>query len=284
MSGGLSRLRLRFLGTGTSAGVPPIGAAAGVTSDNAFGGADPRDRRTRTSAVVEFIDPGGRERVVLIDTGPDLRSQALAAGLRRVDAILFTHGHVDHTFGLDEVRRFNVLMDQPIDVLADDRTMGFLQRVYKHVFESHANVQRSFVASLVPRLVAPWVEVDLFGLRVTPVPLLHGKLPILGFRFDAPGTGPVAPLLYATDTNAIPPESWGAFEGLGTLVLDGLRYRSHPTHFTLDEALGVAERVGAGRTFFVHMSQEVVHAQADAALAGSTGGRVRLAYDGLVVS
>ena len=191
---------------------------------------------------------------------------------------------MDHTFGLDEVRRFNVLMDAPIDVLADKRTMGFIQRVYKHVFEPHANVQRSFVATLVPRLVSAGTPVDLFGVRVKPVPLLHGRLPILGFRFDVPGKdGGAVPLLYATDTNGIPPESWRYFEGLGVLVLDGLRYRSHPTHYTLDEALGVARRVDAGRTFFVHMSQEVVHAEADAGLRAASGGRVRLAYDGLVV-
>jgi phosphoribosyl 1,2-cyclic phosphate phosphodiesterase len=280
------RVRLRFLGTGTSAGIPPIGGAAGVTEASPSGGADPRDRRTRTSAAIEFVDAGGQERVILIDAGPDLREQALAAGLRRADAILMTHGHVDHTFGLDEVRRFNVLMDAPIPVYADDRTHRFLGRVYRHVFEKHTNVQKSFVATLVPHRLTPYTPIEVHGLRVTPLRLLHGRLEVLGFRFDwadsagdrAAGDGPL-PLVYATDTNSIPPETWPCLEGLDVLVLDGLRYRKHQTHFTIDEAGAVAARIGARRTFLVHMSYEVVHARAEPGLPEG----VRLAYDGLVV-
>lgn len=272
-------MRLRFLGTGTSAGVPSIGIDP--ISD------DPRDVRLRTSATLEFTDAAGQDRVILLDAGPDLRQQAMRAGLRRVDAILFTHNHVDHTWGLDEVRRFNVLMDRPIDLFANDQTLEHLRRVYRHIFEAHANVQRSFIASVIAHRVEALRPFELHGLRVTPLPLLHGRLPVLGYRFDVAERGlsgeprgdGVLPLAYCTDVNSIPPETWPLLDGLEVLVLDALRKRKHPTHFTLDEAVRAAERIGAGATYFVHMNHEMVQAEVDAELPGSMG----LAYDGLVL-
>ncbi|MEM0983432.1 MAG: MBL fold metallo-hydrolase [Planctomycetota bacterium] len=275
-------MRLRFLGTGTSAGVPSIGIDP--ISD------DPRDVRLRTSAVLEFTDPTGQERVILIDAGPDLRQQAMTAGLTRLDAILFTHNHVDHTWGLDEVRRFNVMMQRPIDLYADDKTLQHLRRVYQHIFEAHANVQKSFVATVIARRIQPFRSFELYGLKITPIELLHGRLPILGFRFDVASRGlfaggagdpdgSILPFAYCTDVSAIPPDTWPYLDGLEVLVLDALRRRKHPTHFTLDQSVNVAERVGAGKTFFVHMNHELVHAEVEAELPEN----VRLAYDGLVV-
>jgi phosphoribosyl 1,2-cyclic phosphate phosphodiesterase len=277
-------MRFRFLGTGTSAGVPAIACDCAVCTS-----ADPRDRRLRTGAAVEFTDGAGQERVVLIDATPDLRQQALAAGLRRCDAIVFTHNHVDHTFGLDEVRRFNVVQQSPIDIYAETHTMEHLRRVYQHVFDSERNVNASFVATLIPHEIDPERPIDLFGARFTPIRLLHGRLPVLGYRIEAPSdlfsAAPDArdasafPLAYCTDVSAIPPESWRLLHGVHTLVLDALRIRKHPTHFTLDEAVNVAERVGARRTYFVHMAHDLGHAETDAALPEG----MTLAYDGLVV-
>lgn len=269
-------MRFRFLGTGTSSGIPAIGCSCAVCTST-----DPRDRRLRTSASVEFTDARGRERVILIDPGPDLRQQALAAGLARCDAILFTHNHVDHTWGLDEVRRFNAVMDAPIDIYAEERTLAHLRRVYQHIFERDQNVNDSFVAWLIPHRIAPARVLDLFGLRVTPVRLLHGRLPVLGYRFDAPGDsqGPTFPLAYCTDVSGIPPETWPALEGLGSLVVDALRHRHHPTHFTVGQAIGVARQVRAARTWFIHMSHDLPHAATDAELPEGMG----LAYDGLVL-
>lgn len=275
-----SVVRFVFLGTGTSAGVPTIGCSCGVcTSD------DPRDVRLRTSACVRFSDPGGVERTVLIDAGPDLRQQVLTHGIDRLDAILFTHNHVDHTFGLDEVRRFNVVMGTPIDVYAEPHTLDHLRRVYRHIFEPERNVQASFVASLIPHRLEAEQPVVLHGLRFTPIRLLHGRLPILGFRIepDRPGdwggSDPWWPLAYCTDVSGIPPESWGRLTGLRTLVLDALRRRHHPTHLTIDQAVETAERVGADRTLFVHMSHDLGHAETDEGLPNG----VSLAYDGLVL-
>ncbi len=278
----VSSVTFTFLGTGTSAGVPVIGCDCAVcTSD------DPRDRRLRTSAVLEFVDPKGQPRAILLDAGPDLREQALRHKLRRLDAILFTHNHVDHTWGLDEVRRFNALQNSPIDVYADEHTDQHLRRVYSHIFERERNVNDSFVASLIGHRVRPGHPFTLHGLRITPIPLLHGKLPMLGYRIEAEGGsdahGPL-PLAYCTDVSAIPTESWKLLEGLGTLVLDALRDRRHPTHLTLDQALGIAERVDARLTRFVHMSHDLGHAETLARLeASGHAPRMGLAHDGLTL-
>jgi phosphoribosyl 1,2-cyclic phosphate phosphodiesterase len=271
-----------LLGTGTSAGVPVIGCACAVcTSD------DPRDRRLRCGAAVRWLDPAGRPRLALIDTPPDHREQALRHRFDRCDAILYTHNHVDHTFGLDDVRRYNALMGTPIDVWADDDTLEHLRRVYRHVFERHKNVNDSFVADLVARRVPDEGGIDTHGLHWTPVPLLHGKLPILGWRIDAlDGDSRIAreqpgplPLAYCTDTSGIPPASWPLLRGLRTLVLDMLRYRSHPTHFTVDQAIDAAERIGAERTWFTHMTHDIRHADLDPKLPQG----MALAFDGLVL-
>lgn len=278
-------LRFLFLGTGTSAGVPAIACDCAVcTSD------DPRDSRLRTAAAVLWTDPTGHERVVLLDAGPDLRQQALRHNLQRCDAVFITHNHVDHTWGLDEIRRFNAVMRQPIDVFADAKTHDDLRRVYRHVFDREHNINDSFVAHVIPRLLEPKKPVDLFGLRFTPIPLLHGKLPVLGFRIEAIGnrqwamgeegkSGPL-PLAYCTDVSAIPTESWKLLTGLDTLVLDALRFRKHPTHLTIDDACVVSERVGARQTWFIHIAHDVKHADADPELPEG----VSLAYDGLTLT
>lgn len=304
-------MRFTFLGTGTSAGVPLIACScATCTSD------DPRDKRLRTGACVRWTDGEGRERVVLIDATPDLRQQALREGLMRCDAILFTHNHVDHVFGLDDVRRFNAAMRAPIDVYAERSVLDDLRRIYRHVFEQDKNVNKSFVATLVPNAIEPGRPIDLHGVRFTPLRLLHGHLPIVGWRIErvpngqratgpqghtgighgaqgtwhnAPGTGHGAhgtghdpdpfPLAYCTDVSGVPTESWRALTGLKTLVLSALRFRKHATHLTLDEALRVAEQAGAARTWFIHMAHDIRHAEVEPTLPGG----VSLAYDGLTL-
>jgi len=289
-NGGASRghasvhdVELVVLGSGTSAGVPVIGCDCAVcTSD------DPRDRRLRCSSCLRFVDADGQSRLILFDTAPDLREQALRHRLRRCDAILFTHHHVDHVFGLDDVRRFNVLMRSSIDVYAEPRVLEALGRIYKHIFEREKNVNDSFVATLVPHVIAPEGVVDLHGIRVTPIRLLHGRLPLLGFRVEAlDAAGDVAaeqpgplPLAYCTDVSAIPPETWRHLTGLRTLLLDMLRPRQHPTHFTVDQAVAAAGQIGADRTWFIHMTHDIRHADLDPTLPEG----MALAWDGLVLS
>lgn len=271
-----------FLGTGTSAGVPVIGCDCAVCTSE-----DPRDRRLRCGAAIRFLDARGERRLILIDTPPDHREQSLRHRFARCDAILYTHNHVDHTFGLDDVRRYNAIMRQPIDIWADEHTLDHLKRIYRHIFERHKNINDSFVADLIPRLIDASRPFDVLGLRITPVPLLHGRLPVLGFRFDVlDGDAPAReqpspfPLAYCTDVSAIPPESWPLLRGLKTLALGMLRYRAHPTHFSVDQAVDAAERIAAAQTYFIHMTHDIRHADLDPRLPKG----MALAFDGLILT
>ena len=272
-------MRFTFLGTGTSAGVPSIGCFCPVCTSQ-----DLRDQRLRTSGLVDFTDASGKHRSILIDAGPDLRQQSLRAKMTRCDGVLFTHNHVHHTFGLDELRRFNAVMHAPIDVYGEPHTIEHLQRVYRHIFDKANNTNDSFVATLIPHRIEVEHVLELHGLKITPFRLLHGRLPILGYRFDAPPSfspGPDSPfpLAYCTDVSGIPPETWKHLTGLNTLVLDALRHRKHPTHLTVEEASNVAERIGARQTWFVHMSHDLSHEETNRSLPPD----MRLAHDGLIL-
>ena len=271
-------MKLRFLGTGTSAGVPCLGCDCAVCRS-----ADPRDTRLRTSGLIGFDDPDGQPRTVLIDAGPDLRQQALAADVPRLDSILFTHNHVDHTFGLDEVRRYNIVQRGAIDIHADAPTLHTLRRVYRHIFEPERNVQASFVATLRASEIPgpPFEPMNLFGLRCTPFQLMHGRLPVLGFRFDAAHPSldrEWLPMAWCTDVNEIPDASRPVLEGLSTLVLDALRVKPHPTHFTFDEARDAANEIGAKQTWFIHISHDESHEQLERRFDALP---MRPAWDGL---
>jgi len=263
------------LGSGTSAGVPSIGCHCDVcTSD------DPRDTRLRTAAALRWIDADDQARVLLIDAGPDLRQQVLAAGIDRCDGILITHNHVDHVFGLDEVRRFNVTMREPVTVWAESHVQQDLHRVYRHIFEPEANVNPSFVAKIELRDVEPNGVFELYGLRITPIRMLHGALPILGFRVDAVDTASSAsplPLAWCTDVSEMPEVAMEQLRGLDTLFLDMLRERPHKTHLNLAEATALATRLEACHTWFVHMGHEVSHAAVTKQLSNG----LKLAFDGL---
>ena len=272
----VERVRLIVLGSGTSAGVPVIGCECATCTSS-----DPRDQRLRTSAAVCWTDPDGQERVVLIDASPDLRQQVLRAGIGRCDGIFFTHNHVDHTFGLDEVRRFNVMQKASIDVWAEPHTLEHLERVYRHIFHKQHNVNDSFIASLDPRVLTPGQRVELHGLSFEPLRFQHGNLPILGFRIEpVAGEAPPLPLAWCTDVSSIPDETRLRLDGLQTLFLDMLRERGHRTHLSCEQAVAEARSIGATRTWFVHMAHQIRHAQVDATLPNG----MSLAWDGLVVT
>jgi phosphoribosyl 1,2-cyclic phosphate phosphodiesterase len=225
---------------------------------------DPRDRRLRPSI---FIDIPDRARI-LVDTATDLREQALTHRLSRVDAVLFTHGHADHILGLDDLRRFNVVQGGPIPCHADRMTWETIHRTFHYVFDGKPK-HGGGVPELEQHLIDGPFAVG--GARVTPVPLWHGKLPILGFRFGE--------FAYLTDCNAVPDESWPLVAGVSTVVLDALRTKPHPTHFTVDQAVDIIGRLGARRAYLTHMCHDLGHAETNARLPAG----IELAYDGLVL-
>ncbi|HET9703737.1 MAG TPA: MBL fold metallo-hydrolase [Vicinamibacterales bacterium] len=254
------RGRVTILGSGTSHGVPMIGCTCGVCRSS-----DPRDRRTRPSIVVEVEDGPA----ILVDTSTDLRHQALAHGVTRVDAILFTHSHADHIMGLDDVRRFNVMQQVAIPAYADERTAIDLRRSFSYVFnppaEKGGGVPQVSLTAITGRF-----NVGPTGIQ--PVPIFHGSRPILGFRFGS--------FAYLTDCSRIADEAWPLLQDLDILVLDALRHRPHPTHFTVAEALDVVERVRPRQTYFTHICHDLPHEATNASLPPA----VELAYDGLVLT
>ena len=248
---------ITFLGTGTSHGVPMIGCACATCTSS-----DPRDQRLRPSIFVE-MDEGVR---VLVDAGPDLRQQALRHRISTLDAILFTHGHADHILGLDETRRFTGRTRQSMPCYGDAATLDDIRRMFAYVFDPKTP-RGGGLPDLDLRPAGGTVVIG--GHEIVTVPLLHGQRPILGFRFGA--------FAYLTDCSAIPEESWGLLDGLEVVVLDALRHRPHPTHFSLSEAVEAAGRIGAQQTYFTHMCHDLAHAETCASLPAG----MSLAYDGL---
>jgi len=252
-------MRLTFLGTGTSYGVPMIGCDCPVCRSE-----DPRDKRTRASALVKA--PSGN---ILIDTATELREQALQNNVTRIDAILFTHTHADHLHGIDDVRRFSGLRRKPIPAYGDAETLAYIVRSHGYIF-SDPDFRLGWG---IPRIEMNEITepTAICGATVIPVPIRHGERTILGYRIGG--------LAYLTDCSAIPETSVPLLQDLDTLVLDALRRRPHPTHFSLSEAVDAIERLKPRRAYLTHMAHDLAQTQTEAALPE----HIRLAYDGLEI-
>lgn len=229
---------LTFLGTGTSTGVPVIGCDCGVCQS-----ADPRDRRLRSSVLVET---GGA--TLLVDTSPDVREQMLRTGTRRIDGILYTHAHADHTAGLDELRRFNAMQQRRIPAWASGATGADISQRFAYAFD-HSFRYFGGKPDLDLNDFIPGDIVHVAGIKVQTIPLMHGTLPIVGYRFGD--------LAYLTDVKTIPDESWPLLEGLDVLVLTSLRQEPHAAHMHLGEALEVVERLSPRRAYLTHLAHEM---------------------------
>ncbi len=251
-------MRVTFLGTGTSHGVPMMACDCAVCRST-----DPRNQRLRPSILIETVTT-----TVLVDATPDLRTQALRVGLRKLDAVVLTHTHADHVLGLDEVRVFTQASGQPMPVFGAAEALGDVRRIFAYACTDKPRWPSLPCFRL--QEVTPGVSFAIGDLQFLPVVLPHGWVEVLGFVIN----GSVA---YWTDCSAVPPAVVEAARGIPVLIVDGLRHREHPTHLTIAQAVAVAQATRAQRTWLTHVCHEVDHAEVEATLPEG----VRLAYDGL---
>jgi phosphoribosyl 1,2-cyclic phosphate phosphodiesterase len=246
---------LTVLGSGTSMGVPTLGCRCKVCTST-----DPNDQRTRPSVYIQY---GGK--AVLIDTTPDFRTQAIREHICAIDAVLYTHAHADHIMGLDDVRPLSFKRPEPIPLYANPGTLAQIESSFRYVFDPDPDY------TTLPRVVLKEMNgsIDLFGAHFEPLPLLHGKAQVHGFRFGAAA--------YLTDFSEIPPASMERLRGLDILFLDALRHRPHPTHSNVENSIKLVEQLQPRRAFFTHISHDLGHAETNASLPP----HIRLAHDGL---
>ena len=255
-------MRLTFLGTGTSFGVPQIGCHCAVCCSD-----DPRDRRTRSGAVLQAAGSA-----ILIDTPPELRLQLISVGISRIDAVVYTHEHADHINGIDDLRIFSVRERKPLPLYGPEETLERLRASFNYIFDDSV---RPYEGTSKPRLTLQAVEPDrmirIAGVEVLPLAFQHGHLRVFGYRFGA--------LAYITDIKEIPAAQREQLQGLDVLVLNALWWRPHPTHLSISEAVQTAQELGARRTYLTHLTHETGHTELEAQLPRG----VFPAYDGLTV-
>lgn len=256
-------MKLTFLGTGTSFGVPQLGCGCAVCRS-----ADPRDKRTRVGAVVE-LDNGAR---ILIDTPPELRIQLIAAGISDIDAVFFTHDHADHTHGIDDLRAITVRRAAPLPVYGSKETLDALSAKFPYIFDSSIKARPgSSKPEGDARVVTPGIAFQVGGVDVLPIALPHGPSSVLAYRIGRLG--------YVTDAKTLPPAAVEQLRGVSVLVINALFRTEHPSHLSVPEAVEVARIIGADRTLLTHLTHRTGHADLEAELPRG----VAPAFDGLTL-
>lgn len=253
-----SNRELILLGTGTSHGVPVIGCTCDVCQST-----DPRNNRTRTGVAVNTS-----QGVFLIDTSPELRIQLLREKIGLVHSVIYTHSHADHLFGLDDLRLFGYRLKKPVTLYCEENVEQQIRQTFSYAFEDTAGLHFGAIPMLEFRRLT-LEPFKLMGETVQPIRLIHGKLPVLGFR--------IANVAFCTDVSLIPEESWPLLAGLDVLVIDALRDEPHATHFGIPQALAAVERLRPRQTYLTHVSHYLDYQSTNARLPRG----VELTYDGL---
>ncbi|GGG77648.1 MBL fold metallo-hydrolase [Edaphobacter dinghuensis] len=257
---------LTFLGSGTSMGVPTLGCDCAVCTSAMSPTGDPRNRRTRPSIRLAYND-----HTVVIDTGPDFHAQALREGVRRLDAVLYTHGHADHVMGFDDLRPLSFHAKENLPIYADATTASDIERIFDYTFRKEDRYPTSARVEMHRIDSAPGAGFDLFGAWFQRIPVTHGSQQITGYRFGSAA--------YLTDMSDIPAESAALLQNLDVLILDALRRDPHSSHSHLEKSIAFVEQLKPRRAFFTHMSHDLDHAATEAILPP----HIRLAYDGLQI-
>ena len=256
-------MKLTFLGTGTSFGVPQLGCQCAVCRSP-----DPRDRRSRVGAVVE----SNRGTRLLIDTPPELRLQLMAAGIDRIDAVLYTHDHADHVHGIDDIRAFTIRRAAPMPIYGPKPTVEEIARRFRYIFDDSVRPQPgTSKPEAVTRPVEAGKHFAVADLDIIPVKVPHGKVDVFGYR--------IGPLAYVTDAKSLPDEAVQILKGAKVLVINALFRTEHPTHLSIPEAISAAGLIGAERTYLTHLTHDNFHADLESELPRG----ITPAFDGLTV-
>lgn len=258
-------MRVVILGSGTSQGIPIIGCKCLTCKST-----NPKDKRLRVSVYIDTgveKENGSGTLKLLIDTSPDFRQQMLANNLDDIDAILYTHHHIDHIMGLDDIRQVNQLHKKTVDVYGNDETINYLKKAFSYIFD-----ETTYKGGGIPDIKTKIIKLEKFkigSVEIIPVKYFHGPTEVWGFR--------IGDFAYLTDCSRIPDTVYPKLENLNVLVIDALRFRPHPTHLSIDEAVEEAKKIKAKKTYFVHMTHDVLHDEVN----GNLPRGIELAYDGL---